>query len=889
VSRVPLTGGAYQARSVAAAAQRSVNLFSEPVPEAQGEPMPAANYPTPGTRLLGTVGPGPIRAIRQATTGGIYCVSGNGVYKIDPTTWAGTHLGDLTHGLITPVSMVDNGLDMVFVDGSANGWHVTLVGDTFARIDNSDGIFMGATRVDYLDTYLLFNKPDTPQFYSSDSLALTFDPLWFANKESYSDLLRTLVVVKRDIWLFGDKSTEIFNNVGKPDFPFESAPDIFIDHGIAAVYSVADYDNSVFWLSADRQGHGIIVMGSGYQTKRISTYAIENEVAGYAKISDAIGFCYQIGGHSFYVLTFPAADKTWSYDITTQLWHEWVWIDTNGDEHRHRANCYWPINGVPVVGDWQTGNLYALDHRVFTDFGGTIKRVRSFPHLVADGKRVFYRQFLADFDTGNAPDTVATTTSVETIVTWLPDIARLNGVSVGAITTTFGGVFIDWPRGLVYVVGQTGYQKYTTAMVTQTPLVTVATPGTRFVSAADVDPLSGDLIIQTDPSNPNGVPIYKLDPTTFAVLGTFGVATGSPSYPASVWQGQSIVCVVANGVSFGFVKYSVSSGIVSGFRVDTMAHSGFTANIVTGSTNNRGSMIAGNSGGSAASVFLSWDATTAPAPSVPLYRIDVAASATAYNPATWPTPNPGITWVTVGTIPVAAVNPAWTGFTVYSLGYDLADGNVLMLAGTSNPADGQRVLKLNALTAAVMWSIAIGTSIVNLGGSRINGSLWMIRNPGAGAGPTSSYRIDTLTGTLTTQPITGVYAAADTQAQQSDSDTSVMFYGGNFTSQTGAPNPVTGTGTFSAGWSFMGGQTTRTTITNAAIQGNLISLRWSDDRGHAWGSPVEQPIGDAGAYRTSLQWQRLGLARWRVFELSWSVAMPTSLQGCYVDATPAGS
>lgn len=31
-----LTGGAYQARSVIASAQRSVNLFSEPMPQGQG-------------------------------------------------------------------------------------------------------------------------------------------------------------------------------------------------------------------------------------------------------------------------------------------------------------------------------------------------------------------------------------------------------------------------------------------------------------------------------------------------------------------------------------------------------------------------------------------------------------------------------------------------------------------------------------------------------------------------------------------------------------------------------------------------------------------------------------------------------------------------------------
>jgi hypothetical protein len=70
---------------------------------------------------------------------------------------------------------------------------------------------------------------------------------------------------------------------------------------------------------------------------------------------------------------------------------------------------------------------------------------------------------------------------------------------------------------------------------------------------------------------------------------------------------------------------------------------------------------------------------------------------------------------------------------------------------------------------------------------------------------------------------------------------------------------------------------------------NLVSLRWSDDRGHSWGSPVSQSIGEAGEYRTSHQWQRLGMSRFRVFEISWSVPLPTALMGCFVDATPAQS
>jgi hypothetical protein len=389
-----------------ASAQKCLNLYIEPVPQAEGEPSPAIHYPTPGLRLLTTIGTGPIRGIRQAATGAIYIVSGAAVYQIDSAQWTSTFIGDITAGTTT-VSMADNGLEMVIVDGSATGWHITLATNAFGTI--SDPNFFGADRADYLDTYLLFNKSGTPQFYSSDSLALTFDPLFFANKESYSDLLRTLIVSRRTIWLIGDKTTEIWSNVGAPDFPFQSQSDVFIDHGVAAIRSVAGFDNGVFWLTSDRTGQGIVLQGAGYQTKRISTWAIENEIKGYSNYIDAIGFCYNDLGHTFYVLTFPTADKTWVYDITTGHWHEWAWTDpATGLQHRHRANCFWPIQGAPLfngilaVGDWQNGNIYELAHDAFTDNGAPIQRVRSFPHMVQEGRRIYYSQFLADMEAGTS-------------------------------------------------------------------------------------------------------------------------------------------------------------------------------------------------------------------------------------------------------------------------------------------------------------------------------------------------------------------------------------------------------------------------------------------------------------------------------------------------------
>jgi hypothetical protein len=446
---VPLTGGAYQARSVVASAQRCLNLYPEPIPEAEGEPARLAHYPTPGTRWLTSVGTGPIRGIHQAANEGTFVVSGGEVFQLDTTGWTGgTALGAVTAGITSPVSMADNGLDMLIVDGSANGWDVDLTTYTMSQIVDPGGLFTGASAVKYLDTFFLFNRDFTPQFYWSLSLSNQFDPLAgdFANKESASDLLLTIAVARREVYLLGVRTSEVWYNAGPTDTgagssQFAEVQGVFIDHGCAAPYSVAEYDNGIFWLSRNRQGRGVVMMAAGYQTKRISTYAIEDTIRKYPTIGDAVGFCYQIGGHTFYALSFPTADATWVYDTGTGLWHEWGWIDTNGAVHRHRANAFCALtDGTLLVGDHQTGDLYALDAEIYTDCKGSVPgpilRQRAWPHLVADGRRVFYREFIADMETGTAPKQGPVPANLLVSLDWSDDRGHSYGFPV---TQAIGG------------------------------------------------------------------------------------------------------------------------------------------------------------------------------------------------------------------------------------------------------------------------------------------------------------------------------------------------------------------------------------------------------------------------------------------------------------------
>lgn len=249
-----------------------------------------------------------------------------------------------------------------------------------------------------------------------------FDPTYVAAKTGYPDLLSTLVVLHREIWLMGAvNSAEVWYDAGGTSFPFQIMPGIFIQHGCLAPYSVATHDLQTFWLGIDQAGLGTIFSGVGYAARRISTYAIEKIISGWIKaganLADSIGMVYKQQDHIFYVLTSASANATIVYDVGENLWHERTWTDpASGAQNRIRANCMALAYGLNVCGDWQNGNIYVMDLDTYTDFGGPIVRRRGFPHLLNDGKKATYDRLALDMDCGNgdaANPTMAQLVTVE--------------------------------------------------------------------------------------------------------------------------------------------------------------------------------------------------------------------------------------------------------------------------------------------------------------------------------------------------------------------------------------------------------------------------------------------------------------------------------------------
>jgi len=250
------------------------------------------------------------------------------------------------------------------------------------------------------------------------------------DKEGYPDNILAMLADHEELYLFGDlESTEIWQDTGAANFPFQRMQGGLMHFGLAAQYTPVRLGmNGVAWLAWSANRGGVqAVYAQGFVPQRVSTHAIEQVWRGYSRLDDAIAYSYMEDGHDFWVIHFPSGDATWVYDYTASqqtgmpMWHQrgyWdgATLDGNGQPvlHRQLQMCHTygylsdSHSGSPTyiapehyVGDYTSGNVYLQSLTNWTDNGKPIVRQRACPHQSQENLRTFYSRFQLDAEVGN--------------------------------------------------------------------------------------------------------------------------------------------------------------------------------------------------------------------------------------------------------------------------------------------------------------------------------------------------------------------------------------------------------------------------------------------------------------------------------------------------------
>jgi hypothetical protein len=404
-------GASYEAPSIYQDAQECINYYPEIDPTKQpGSRGVVALYPTPGLVQEYQLNPAEVRGMR-GLSGGQYLliVCGNAVYQIG-TNNVVLQVGNLQTNSgpvdITDTVTTNAGLVVYIVDGvSRYTYQVSSNGSTnVVELPPTDGLWQGATSCDTVDSYVIYNEPNTQNWAVTDLGLVVTTTGNYGSKDGAPDNLVTLIVDHRQVYLLGEVTTEVWVDVGNvipglTTFPFQRISGTTMQHGCAAAYSVSRFAESFMFVSKDTRGQAIIGAVNGYQFVRTSTHAVEQSLVN-VDVSDARAYTYQIQGHEMYVVTFPQIDLTWVYDNATQQWHKWLSWDSLTGYHRHRSNCGALFNNKYWVGDYENGKIYTLDNAVYTENGLPIRRVRRAIHLTTDLQRQYFEEFQIQFQPG---------------------------------------------------------------------------------------------------------------------------------------------------------------------------------------------------------------------------------------------------------------------------------------------------------------------------------------------------------------------------------------------------------------------------------------------------------------------------------------------------------
>lgn len=269
---------------------------------------------------------------------------------------------------------------------------------------------IGATFVDYIEGYFVALDVGTSTFKISGLLqGFNWPPLESLQRTSGGDKWLAMTVNNKEVWLLGSESTELVVNTGAPQpaLPFAPIDSVFIQVGIAAVFSLIRIGSSLLWLHQDRDGNGMIVKTNGYGVERVSTHAVERAIKGYGQVSNAEAFCYQEEGHTFYVLSFPSAGRTWVLDLITQQWHErghWDDLATDFTLYRPRDHAFafgGLTDGKRLVIDRENGHIYRMNVDLGLDVDGRpIRRLRRAAHVASAQRNIVHDELEIVLETG---------------------------------------------------------------------------------------------------------------------------------------------------------------------------------------------------------------------------------------------------------------------------------------------------------------------------------------------------------------------------------------------------------------------------------------------------------------------------------------------------------
>ena len=409
-------------------------------------------------------------------------------------------------------------------------------------------------------------------------------------------------------------------------------------------------------------------------------------------------------------------------------------------------NGLWHLNGESVaafVCGVDCGQFTVSNGSITVDFAGlfTLAQFES----VAQSGESFGSLTVNIKEVQSTPHTPVAPVSPGTILSYI-DTAAISGVSGD-------GLMLDWTNGYVYIAEDGsntsgGVNKF---QISSGTFIQGATCDTIFGNTSDS--------INSAPKwcGPDGNLyvtgnnyMHKISPA-LSRIASFPNDTSAAPTPTSVTAPSCICAVKAGNSTFLLGAGKNTSGGAAylwAMDADTMLFAGHAEGLAR-----YGQCIVPGFGGPGWGEAFTLAGLATTADSLNLYRTVVNEGAAAWPIASWPTVNPNISTLLVGTIMPADIDATWTNCTSLTpMLFDETDGNVIVILVTTDSVTNPRyMVKLSTKDCSLIWQLvlteAMGSGNSNAWGmSRIRYNQVVIMEGGSSG---VMKFIDTTTGAIT--------------------------------------------------------------------------------------------------------------------------------------------
>lgn len=381
MARVEFVGQSSQSDTArGAGTSRLLNLYREPVTE--GDLTRYILRPVPGQVTLNTPASQFQRAISWVN-GEIYTVSG-GSLSVLGSDGAPTQLG----AVVDDENITISG-NIGYVTVVSGGEYYVWDGATITK--PAAGAFSNFGSVETIGQRMLLTERGGRRIQWSDVAdPTTLDGLNFSTTEAGEDNNIRGVALNGNLWVFKERSIEIWYNTGSADEAeaFARVSGGVITTGLKAFNLLAKIRGGLFFVGND----GIAYVTTGSGLKPVSTPPVARDIR-----DNNPTHCFYIEheGHKFCVLRF--SDRpAWVFNFSTNEWFE-----------RSEGVLHGPWDAVGAAqrtaGDWlvaaELGAISRLDNTPI-DKGGPLYRRSVSRSLVQEQEfTVAEMEFLADFGT----------------------------------------------------------------------------------------------------------------------------------------------------------------------------------------------------------------------------------------------------------------------------------------------------------------------------------------------------------------------------------------------------------------------------------------------------------------------------------------------------------